>query len=51
MNANLATILTDTAARHGARSAIKLDDFELEYRGSTRRPRASPVRCGRAACR
>jgi long-chain acyl-CoA synthetase len=28
---NLATVLTDTAERHGDRTAIKLDDFEITY--------------------
>jgi|SRR5215211_3156634 len=31
MSENLATILTDTAARHGDRTAMKLDDAELSY--------------------
>src|SRR5215211_4357629 len=31
MSENLATILTDTAARHGDRTAMKLDDVELSY--------------------
>jgi long-chain acyl-CoA synthetase len=31
MAANLASILTDTAAEHGDRTAIKLDDVELSY--------------------
>src|SRR3954463_16798188 len=31
MSANLAQQLTDTAARHGDRSALKLDDAELTY--------------------
>jgi long-chain acyl-CoA synthetase len=31
MSENLATILTDTAARHGDRTAFKLDDLELTY--------------------
>jgi long-chain acyl-CoA synthetase len=31
MNANLATILTETAERHGERIAVKLDDLELNY--------------------
>jgi long-chain acyl-CoA synthetase len=38
MTQNLATILTETAAEHGDRTAIKLDDVELSYReldGST----------------
>jgi long-chain acyl-CoA synthetase len=32
MSENLATILTDTAAEHGDRTAMKLDDAELSYR-------------------
>jgi long-chain acyl-CoA synthetase len=31
MSANLATVLTETADRHGARLAVKLDDLELGY--------------------
>src|ERR671915_2518894 len=31
MSENLATILTDTAAKHGDRTAFKLDDVELTY--------------------
>jgi long-chain acyl-CoA synthetase len=31
MHENLATILTDTATRHGDRTAFKLDDVELNY--------------------
>src|SRR5918992_665086 len=31
MSENLATILTDTAAEHGDRTAFKLDDVELSY--------------------
>jgi long-chain acyl-CoA synthetase len=31
MSENLATILTDTAAEHGDRTAFKLDDVELNY--------------------
>jgi len=31
MSENLAGILTDTAGRHGERTAFKLDDFELSY--------------------
>jgi long-chain acyl-CoA synthetase len=31
MSRNLATVLTDTAAEHGDRVAIKLDDVELTY--------------------
>jgi long-chain acyl-CoA synthetase len=31
MSENLATILTETAARHGDRTAFKLDDVELTY--------------------
>jgi long-chain acyl-CoA synthetase len=31
MSENLATILTDTAARHGDRTAFKLDDVELTF--------------------
>ena len=31
MSDNLARILTDTAAKHGDATAIKLDDFELTY--------------------
>ncbi|MGH2763991.1 MAG: long-chain-fatty-acid--CoA ligase [Thermoleophilaceae bacterium] len=31
MSENLATILTDTAAQHGDRTAFKLDDVELSY--------------------
>jgi long-chain acyl-CoA synthetase len=31
MSENLATILTDTAAEHGDRTAFKLDDVELTY--------------------
>src|SRR3954470_11382664 len=31
MSANLAQQLTDTAARHGDRVALKLDDAELSY--------------------
>ena len=31
MSNNLAEILSDTAARHGERTAFKLDDFELSY--------------------
>src|ERR671921_413939 len=31
MSANLATILTDTAEKHGDRTAFKLDDVELSY--------------------
>src|ERR671914_2578692 len=31
MNENLATILTDTAAEHGDRTAFKLDDIGLTY--------------------
>jgi long-chain acyl-CoA synthetase len=31
MNENLATILTETAKRHGDRPAFKLDDLELSY--------------------
>jgi long-chain acyl-CoA synthetase len=31
MSENLATILTDTAAQHGDRTAFKLDDVELTY--------------------
>ena len=31
MSANLASILTDTAERHGDRIAVKLDDLELNY--------------------
>jgi long-chain acyl-CoA synthetase len=31
MSENLATILTDTAAEHGDRTAFKLDDIELTY--------------------
>ncbi|MGH2799385.1 MAG: long-chain-fatty-acid--CoA ligase [Thermoleophilaceae bacterium] len=31
MSENLATILTDTAAKHGDRTAFKLDDVELSY--------------------
>src|SRR5918999_1860689 len=40
MSENLATILTDTAAEHGDRTAFKLDDVELTYsvlEGSTAR--------------
>src|ERR671914_614334 len=31
MSENLATILSDTAAKHGERPAFKLDDVELTY--------------------
>ncbi len=31
MRPNLATILTDTAERHGSRTALKLDDLEVTY--------------------
>ena len=31
MATNLATILADSAERHGARTAIKLDELELSY--------------------
>ncbi len=31
MSENLATILTDTAEKHGDRTALKLDDTELSY--------------------
>ena len=31
MSENLATILTETAAEHGDRTAFKLDDIELTY--------------------
>jgi long-chain acyl-CoA synthetase len=31
MSENLATILTETAAGHGDRTAFKLDDVELSY--------------------
>ena len=31
MSANLATILTDTAEKHGDKTAFKLDDVELSY--------------------
>ena len=31
MSANLATILTDTAEKHGDKTAFKLDDTELSY--------------------
>jgi long-chain acyl-CoA synthetase len=31
MSENLARILTETAAKHGDRTAFKLDDFELSY--------------------
>jgi long-chain acyl-CoA synthetase len=31
MSANLATVLTETAERHGDRLALKLDDLELNY--------------------
>src|ERR671931_560960 len=31
MNENLVTILTETAERHGDRTAVKLDDTELTY--------------------
>src|SRR3954464_6727735 len=31
MSENLATILTETAAREGRRTAVKLDDFEANY--------------------
>jgi long-chain acyl-CoA synthetase len=31
MGTNLATILAGSAERHGARTAIKLDDLELSY--------------------
>ena len=31
MSANLATILTETAEKHGDRTALKLDDTELSY--------------------
>jgi long-chain acyl-CoA synthetase len=31
MSANLATILTDTAEKHGDKTAFKLDDLELNY--------------------
>jgi acyl-CoA synthetase (AMP-forming)/AMP-acid ligase II len=31
MHKNLATILTDTAKRHGDRTAFKLDEVELNY--------------------
>src|SRR5215216_5737720 len=31
MSENLARILTDTAAKHGDRTAFKLDDVELTY--------------------
>src|SRR3954471_8719340 len=31
MTANLATILTDTAEKHGDKTAFKLDDMELSY--------------------
>src|SRR3954453_13318762 len=31
MSANLATILTDTAEKHGDKTAFKLDDMELSY--------------------
>jgi long-chain acyl-CoA synthetase len=33
MGANLATFLTETAGRHGDRTAIKLDDVEVPYAG------------------
>ena len=33
MSANLATFLTETASRHGDRTAIKLDDVEVPYSG------------------
>ncbi|HYN52773.1 MAG TPA: AMP-binding protein, partial [Thermoleophilaceae bacterium] len=33
MSDNLAEILTNTAGRHGDRTAFKLDDFELSYTG------------------
>src|SRR5215212_5521248 len=32
MSANLATILTDTAEKHGDKTAFKLDDTELSYK-------------------
>jgi long-chain acyl-CoA synthetase len=32
MSSNLATILTETAERHGDRTALKLDDAELSYK-------------------
>ena len=31
MSANLARILTETAKRHGGRTALKLDDVEVSY--------------------
>jgi non-ribosomal peptide synthetase component E (peptide arylation enzyme) len=31
MSENLARILTETAAKHGDRTAFKLDDIELSY--------------------
>jgi len=33
MSANLATFLTETASRHGDRTAMKLDDVEVPYSG------------------
>ncbi|MGH2714265.1 MAG: long-chain-fatty-acid--CoA ligase [Thermoleophilaceae bacterium] len=45
MSENLATILTDTAAKHGDRTAFKLDDVELSYAvldGSSARIAALP---------
>jgi len=33
MSANLATFLTETASRHGDRTAMKLDDVEVPYAG------------------
>ena len=51
MSENLAGILTETAAKHGDRTAFKLDDVELTYalldeasaahRGAARSRRAS----------
>ena len=46
MSENLATILTDTAAEHGDRTAMKLDDAELSYSDARRGDGAR----GRAAC-
>ena len=53
MGSNLAGILTETAAEHGDRPALKLDDTVVTYACSTRAPRASRRCCrqGRRAGR
>ena len=51
MTANLAGILTDSAARDADRIALKLDDAEVSYASSTRAARASPGCCASAGSR